>query len=62
MQARPILMNVVGEGASYEELVDPKLENGYEHGAMLRMVTAAAACVRQSARKRPKMSQVRLIH
>ncbi|KAG6415019.1 hypothetical protein SASPL_122420 [Salvia splendens] len=43
--ARPILMNVVGEGASYEELVDPKLENGYEHGAMLRMVTAAAACV-----------------
>lgn len=58
MQARPILMNVVGEGASYEELVDPKLENDYEHGAMLRMVTAAAACVRQSARKRPKMSQV----
>ncbi|KAG6417537.1 hypothetical protein SASPL_119720 [Salvia splendens] len=56
--ARPILMNVVGEGASYEELVDPKLENGYEHGAMLSMVTAAAACVRQSARKRPKMSQV----
>ncbi|KAL1558003.1 non-specific serine/threonine protein kinase [Salvia divinorum] len=56
--ARPILMNVVGEGASYEELVDPKLENAYEHGAMLRMVTAAAACVRQSARKRPKMSQV----
>ncbi|KAG6436242.1 hypothetical protein SASPL_101127 [Salvia splendens] len=56
--ARPILLNVVGEGASYQELVDPRLENQYEHGEMLRMVTAAAACIRQSARKRPKMSQV----
>ena len=58
VQARPILLNVVGEGASYQELVDPRLENQYEHGEMLRMVTAAAACIRQSARKRPKMSQV----
>ncbi|XP_042026367.1 putative proline-rich receptor-like protein kinase PERK6 [Salvia splendens] len=56
--ARPILFNVVGEGGSYQELVDPRLENQYEHGEMLRMVTAAAACIRQSARKRPKMSQV----
>ncbi|XP_057783083.1 putative proline-rich receptor-like protein kinase PERK6 isoform X2 [Salvia miltiorrhiza] len=56
--ARPILTNVVGEGGSYVELMDPRLEGRYEHGEALRMVTAAAACIRQSARRRPKMSQV----
>ncbi|KAL2231613.1 proline-rich receptor-like protein kinase PERK7 isoform X2 [Sesamum indicum] len=55
--ARPILMRVV-EGGSYEELVDPKLENNYDPQEMLRMVTCAAACIRQSARRRPKMSKI----
>ncbi|KAL0386966.1 UNVERIFIED_CONTAM: Proline-rich receptor-like protein kinase PERK4 [Sesamum radiatum] len=55
--ARPILMRVV-EGGGYDELVDPKLENNYDPQEMLRMVTCAAACIRQSARRRPKMSKI----
>ncbi|XP_073277572.1 proline-rich receptor-like protein kinase PERK15 [Primulina huaijiensis] len=55
--SRPILTQAV-EGGSYEELVDPRLENNYDHHAMLRMVASAAACIRHSARRRPKMSQI----
>lgn len=57
MQARPILMRVA-EGGGYEDLVDARLENNFDHGEMLRMVSSAAACIRPSSRKRPKMSQV----
>ena len=55
--ARP-LFNKVTEGGSYEELVDPRLEDNYDHQEMLRMISCAAACVRHSARRRPKMSQI----
>ncbi|KAK4491388.1 hypothetical protein RD792_002131 [Penstemon davidsonii] len=55
--ARPILVRVT-EGGSYEELVDPKLGNNYDPQEMLRMVASAAACIRHSARRRPKMSQI----
>ncbi|PSS29423.1 Proline-rich receptor-like protein kinase [Actinidia chinensis var. chinensis] len=55
--ARPILMQVT-EGGSYEELVDSRLENDYNPQEMLRMVYCAAACIRHSARRRPKMSQI----
>ncbi|CAA2997075.1 proline-rich receptor kinase PERK6 [Olea europaea subsp. europaea] len=55
--ARPILMRVT-EGGSYEELVDPRLENNYDPQEMLRMVHCAGACIRHSARRRPKMSQI----
>lgn len=43
---------------SYEELVDKRLENNYDREEMYRMVLCAAACLRYSARQRPKMSQV----
>ena len=46
------------EGGSYDQLVDPRLENNYDPDEMLRMVACAAACIRHSARKRPKMSKV----
>ncbi|KAK6136772.1 hypothetical protein DH2020_029485 [Rehmannia glutinosa] len=46
------------EGGGYEELVDPRLGNNYDHQEMLRMVLSAAACIRHSARRRPKMSQI----
>lgn len=59
-QARPIL-NHVTEGGSYEELVDPLLGNDYNPQEMLRMVACAAACIRHSARRRPKMSQVGIV-
>ncbi|XP_073154242.1 proline-rich receptor-like protein kinase PERK15 [Henckelia pumila] len=55
--ARPILVQAV-EGGSYDQLVDPRLENNYDHHAMLSMVASAAACIRHSARRRPKMSQI----
>ncbi|PIN06752.1 Serine/threonine protein kinase [Handroanthus impetiginosus] len=55
--ARPILIRFT-EGGSYEELVDPRLENNYDPQEMLRMVASAAACIRHSARRRPKMSQI----
>ncbi|CAK9142570.1 unnamed protein product [Ilex paraguariensis] len=55
--ARPILTHVT-EGGSYEELVDPRLENNYDPQEMLRMVSCATACIRHSARRRPKMSQI----
>ncbi|VFQ67868.1 unnamed protein product [Cuscuta campestris] len=55
--ARPILMRAA-EGGSYEELVDPRLENNYDHQEMNRMVACAGASIRHSARRRPKMSQI----
>ena len=56
-QARPILMRAT-EGGSYEELVDPRLENDYDPQQMQCMVVCAAGCIRHSARSRPKMRQV----
>ena len=55
--ARPILMRAV-EGGDYDELVDPRLEDNYDADEMLRMVACAASCIRHSARRRPKMSQI----
>ncbi|CAI0451171.1 unnamed protein product [Linum tenue] len=39
-------------------LSDPRLEKNYVPGEMFRMIEAAAACVRHSGIKRPRMSQV----
>ncbi|XP_010553934.1 PREDICTED: proline-rich receptor-like protein kinase PERK8 [Tarenaya hassleriana] len=55
--ARPLLTEAI-EREDFEELVDPKLGNNYLPGEMLRMIEAAAACVRHSGAKRPRMSQV----
>lgn len=46
------------EDENFEELVDPRLDNNYVDREMFRMIEAAAACVRHSAVKRPRMSQV----
>ncbi|GAA0174851.1 hypothetical protein LIER_28153 [Lithospermum erythrorhizon] len=55
--ARPLLTKAL-ETESFEDLVDPRLENNYVKIEMFRLIEAAAACVRHSAPKRPKMSQV----
>ncbi|XXG81377.1 hypothetical protein AAC387_Pa09g2027 [Persea americana] len=55
--ARPILNRTLGDG-NYSELVDHRLENNYNPNEMARMVACAAACVRHSAKRRPKMSQI----
>ncbi|XAR59532.1 Non-specific serine/threonine protein kinase [Bertholletia excelsa] len=55
--ARPIIDSVT-ENGDCGELADPRLESSYNRHDMLRMVACAAACIRHSARKRPRMSQV----
>ncbi|CAO2813330.1 unnamed protein product [Amaranthus hypochondriacus] len=54
--ARPLLTQAL-EGRSFNELVDPRLEE-YNSAEMAQMVACAAVCVRSSARRRPQMSQV----
>ena len=55
--ARPLCMNAAQDG-EYGDLVDPFLENQYEPYEMARMVACAAAAVRHSGRRRPKMGQI----
>ncbi|XP_057970931.1 proline-rich receptor-like protein kinase PERK8 [Malania oleifera] len=55
--ARPLLTQALDD-EEFEELVDPRLENDYVEGEMFRMIEAAAACVRHSAARRPRMSQI----
>ncbi|KAJ6398451.1 hypothetical protein OIU77_019281 [Salix suchowensis] len=57
VQARSLMTTSLDTG-NYNELVDPMLENNYNHQEMQRMIACAAASIRHSARKRPKMSQV----
>lgn len=55
--ARPLLIQALETG-DLSELVDPRLEKHYVESEMIRMVEAAAACVRHSAPKRPRMMQL----
>lgn len=56
-QARPVLVRAIETG-DLSEIVDPGLEKHYVESEMFRMIEAAAACVRHSAPKRPRMVQV----
>lgn len=60
IQARPILIRAT-EGGNYDELIDPRLEGDFDAQEMLCMVACAAASIRHSARRRPKMSQVNFL-
>ncbi|XP_057757256.1 proline-rich receptor-like protein kinase PERK8 [Arachis stenosperma] len=55
--ARPLLIEAL-DNEDLKILVDPRLEKNYNRDEMFRMIEAAAACVRHSAIKRPRMSQV----
>ncbi|XVF26750.1 hypothetical protein REPUB_Repub14bG0045200 [Reevesia pubescens] len=55
--ARPLLSQAL-EHENFDALVDPRLQKDYDSSEMTRMVACAAACVRHSARHRPRMSQV----
>ncbi|KAL8223371.1 hypothetical protein R6Q57_018846 [Mikania cordata] len=55
--ARPLLTRAMDDG-NFDSIVDSRLQKGYNHNEMARMVSCAAACVRHSARRRPRMSQV----
>ncbi|KAK1268422.1 Proline-rich receptor-like protein kinase PERK13 [Acorus gramineus] len=55
--ARPLLNQALDTG-DFSVVVDPRLENNYVKSEMFRMMETAAACVRHSAPKRPRMVQV----
>ncbi|XP_019095022.1 PREDICTED: proline-rich receptor-like protein kinase PERK15 [Camelina sativa] len=55
--ARPLMIQALN-GGSVDGLVDPQLEYDFDISEMKRMVACAAACVRHSAKHRPKMSQI----
>ncbi|KAI3955261.1 hypothetical protein MKW98_020894 [Papaver atlanticum] len=55
--ARPLIASAIETG-DFSELVDSRLENRYVESEMFKMAETAAACVRHSATKRPRMVQV----
>ncbi|WOL07858.1 hypothetical protein Cni_G16607 [Canna indica] len=55
--ARPLLSRALADG-DYDELADPGLDGNYDPVEIARMVACAAASVRHSAKKRPRMSQI----
>ncbi|KAL9265765.1 Proline-rich receptor-like protein [Drosera capensis] len=54
--ARPLLAQAI-ENGTLDGLVDPRLHNHYNLEEMRSMVHCAAACVRLSAWRRPRLSQ-----
>lgn len=57
MQARPLLIRALETG-DISKLVDLRLGKSYVESEVIRMIEAAAACIRHSAPKRPRMVQV----
>lgn len=49
------------EDGNHDALVDPHLGIDFNDNEMARMIACAAACVRHSARRRPRMSQVHFL-
>ncbi|PIN22381.1 Serine/threonine protein kinase [Handroanthus impetiginosus] len=55
--ARPLLTQALEDG-NFGTIVDQRIKNDHDQNEMARMVACAAACVRHSAKRRPRMSQV----
>ncbi|KAF8709931.1 hypothetical protein HU200_029650 [Digitaria exilis] len=55
--ARPALSRALADG-DYDDVADPRLQGNYDPVEMARLVASAAAALRHSAKKRPKMSQI----
>ncbi|CAI9775173.1 unnamed protein product [Fraxinus pennsylvanica] len=55
--ARPLLSHAL-DTEEFEGLADPRLERNYVDSEMFRLIEVAAACIRHSSAKRPKMGQV----
>ncbi|KAK8955377.1 Proline-rich receptor-like protein kinase PERK1 [Platanthera guangdongensis] len=55
--ARPLLTRALDED-NFDTLTDPNLGKGYNPSEMRQMITCAAASVRHSARRRPRMSRI----
>ena len=57
VQARPLLNHAL-DTENFDELVDTRMGKNYIASEMFRMIEAAAACVRHSGARRPRMGQV----
>ncbi|PKU80649.1 proline-rich receptor-like protein kinase PERK1 [Dendrobium catenatum] len=55
--ARPLMTRAMEDGY-YVDFSDPRLGRNYNNKEMKQMIACAAACVRHSARRRPRMSMV----
>ncbi|XP_042469138.1 proline-rich receptor-like protein kinase PERK1 [Zingiber officinale] len=55
--ARPLLTRALEDG-NYDALVDPNLGKNFNPSEMTHMIACAAACVRHSAKRRPRISQI----
>ncbi|KAG5062959.1 hypothetical protein AAZX31_02G122200 [Glycine max] len=55
--ARPLLSHAL-DTEEFDSLADPRLEKNYVESELYCMIEVAAACVRHSAAKRPRMGQV----
>ncbi|PIN19255.1 Serine/threonine protein kinase [Handroanthus impetiginosus] len=55
--ARPLLTQALEDG-NFDTIVDQRIKNDDNQNEMARMVACAAACVRHSAKRRPRMNQV----
>ncbi|KAL0701371.1 hypothetical protein Bca4012_057493 [Brassica carinata] len=55
--ARPLLHKAIETG-DFNDLVDRRLQNHYVENEVFRMIETAAACIRHSGPKRPRMAQV----
>jgi hypothetical protein len=60
LQSRPLLNRAI-ENQEFDELIDPRLDGDFDDVEMFRVIEAAAACIRHSAARRPKMGQVLLL-
>uniref|UniRef100_A0A0D9VZN0 non-specific serine/threonine protein kinase n=1 Tax=Leersia perrieri TaxID=77586 RepID=A0A0D9VZN0_9ORYZ len=56
--ARPAMARALADGGDFACVADPRLGGNYDPVEMARIVASAAASVRHSAKKRPKMSQI----
>jgi hypothetical protein len=52
------LARALSDEGNFDELLDPRLENRINRLELERMCASAAAAVRHSAKRRPKMKQV----
>ncbi|XP_050372637.1 proline-rich receptor-like protein kinase PERK9 [Argentina anserina] len=55
--ARPLLGYAL-DNEEFDGLVDPRLQKNYVESEVFRLIEIAAACVRHSSAKRPRMGQV----
>lgn len=55
--AKPLLTQALEDG-NFQNIVDPMLQNDYNSTEIARVIACTAACLHESARRRPRMSQI----